>query len=130
MEIVSGDYDVIDFILGSGGGAAGDLMVYNSAAAIGATDGGQTGAVVLGILLETGLEAAVKPIACIKAGTKIRSASSGTWATANVGGPLFDVNDAHTVDQTDTTGGFAFVTGYDNAADTVDFVVPAPYRYL
>jgi hypothetical protein len=134
MEIVEGAYKVRYFILGDVGGAeAGDLMVYSAGTAIKATDPISAGTMI-GVLLESGDQNDLVPIAVPEPNTLIRAPYTGSSKTSladtDIGTAPFDLSDENTIDLDDTTEGCAICQDYDNDNDTIDFVVPQSFYYI
>ena len=120
------------FIVGSGGVTKGELVVLSGTDVVEA-GAAVTAATIVGIAHESGLENAIVDVDIILPGNKIRADYVGTvlatLTDANLGS-VFDIDNGTTVDLDDTTGGCAFCVGYDNDADTIDFVIPASFLYF
>jgi hypothetical protein len=133
MKILQGEFVRLEkFIVGTGGVTKGELVTISGTDVIEATDA-PTAATIVGIAYETGAEDAVVDVAIITPGMKIRADYVGTVLTALTDanlGSVFDLDNGTTVDLDDTTGGCAFCVGYDNDADTIDFIIPASFLYF
>lgn len=133
MNILNNERLVMPFIAGSGGVTKGDLVVISSGTVIKATDPVSAGTLV-GIATETKLATAIVLVDIITAGTTvvapfITSGTKKTFADTDLG-LVYDLSDATKVDPDDVTAGCCLITGYDNDALEVRFVVPASLRYL
>ena len=133
MEILNGEHaDVQEFIVGAGGVVAGDFVVGPSTAIVKGTDP-VTAANAIGIALETKAQAAVAKVMIFDGRSIVRAPYTGASLTALTAakiGTVFDLSDAATIDLDDTEGGCAMCVGYNNDAGTIDFKIPASFRYL
>ena len=132
MNIVNDKYIVVNFIAGSGGVVAGDLVVISSGTVVASADGDKT-ATVVGVALETGDATDVVAVAVILEGAIIEApyigTSKATLADTDLG-TLFDVDDETQIDLDDTTAGCALCIGYNNDVSTIKFLIPATFLYL
>jgi hypothetical protein len=133
MKILQGEFVRLEkFIVGTGGVTKGELVTISGTDVIEAGPA-VTAATVVGIAYETGAENAVVDVAIITPGMKIRADYVGSSKTSLADtdfGTVFDIDDGVIVDLDDTTGGCAFCVGYDNDADTIDFIIPASFLYF
>jgi hypothetical protein len=132
MEILNNKYEVVDFIAGSGGVSAGELVTISSATVITAS-GGESANTIVGIALEDADAADLVPVAVPEDGAIIQAEYTGisktTLADTDIG-TVFDVSDGETVDLDDTTGGLAVCVGYNNDVGIIKFMIPKTFRYL
>lgn len=132
MEILNNKYEVVDFIAGSGGVSAGELVTISSATVITAS-GGESANTIVGIALEDADATDLVPVAVPEDGAIIQAEYTGisktTLADTDIG-TVFDVSDGETVDLDDTTGGCCLCVGYNNDVGIIKFMIPKTFRYL
>ena len=109
----------------------GDIIIVSSGKASLGADGTCTDGVVLGtathaITTTTATATDILKVDVDKKGIyrfDYAGSSKTSLAATDLYDTIFDVNDAHTVDLDDTTGGCCIVVDYDNTAETCDVIL-------
>jgi len=127
MNILSANPRVKKLIAGTGGTAAGDLVVWSSDTVVKVAAAAAAGTIV-GIALETVLADAMVAVSIIKPEDIIEAIYTGSTKTSLADtdiGTAFDVTGPTTVDLDDTTGGFCVCVGYNNTVNIIKFMIEA-----
>lgn len=132
MFITNATPNVIRLITGSGGLAAGDMVVISSGKAVKAAAAAGA-ATIVGIARETTAENAVCAIDQITSETIISATYTGSSKTSLAAtdvGTLFDLSSASVVNLDDTTDPIAVCVGYNNTTKQILFKITAADLYL
>lgn len=121
MQFLDGKMStVVSLVVGTGGVTKGDLVVLSSGTVVRAATA-TTAATILGLATASAVDTAMVSVE-LCGDRIIRAEYSG--ATSNLAtNKVYDISDAHTVDNTDTTGGSCYCVDYDITKGVVDFIV-------